>query len=77
MNIWQIFYNTRDVPDKFVGRRFFIQKKPAPTNDLFISDDLDDVRDWVMRSAEKCNQVYPVCFGRHPEDESGIVEVWL
>jgi len=74
LNLWTVFHKTKDFGDKYVVRRFEMERA---TEDHFSDDSLDTVRDWIRKSALSFNQVEPYRMDRQTGDDPVIVEVWV
>lgn len=63
---WTIYDHPKDYPDKFVARKFVLDK---PTDETITGNTLDEVRRKLPRGL--------VRFNRHETDDPVIVETWL
>lgn len=73
MNIWTVYQNPGDHPDKHVARRFWLEK---PTHVFFVGPSLAAVRDWIREDARQLG-CEPIRLDRSPADDPVIVESWL
>lgn len=68
-----IYKNPKDYPSKYVARRFnIIASGPTPTEEVFFSDTLKQIRMQVMERYPNLLQIE-----RDPNDEKHIYEVWI
>ena len=70
--MWTVYDHPIDYPDKFVARRFDVDKGgPKPSASIIIMDDLEKLREVLAY------EMHLVCLSRSPEDDPKIVETWL
>jgi hypothetical protein len=70
LEIWTVYRHPRDYPDKFVARKSLATTpEPTHTNDMFVADNLDEVRALLPKGLHRLPRV--------AEDDPVIVEVWL
>ena len=73
MEMFVVYKRPRDYPDKFVVRRWWIDKIPgelsADGDWFFLGDTLEEVRAHIP---EWC-----IWLDRYPDDEPHIVECWI
>lgn len=72
LSIWTITHAPVDVPNgKFVARRHVVEPgKTYPTQDGYVSDDLEELREFF-----RCKGLF--CFPRDEDDDPVIVESWF
>lgn len=63
---WTIYKHPLDYPDKFVARKFILDK---PTEEILIGDTLEEVRSLLPKGFTRIE--------RNPSDVLSIVETWL
>lgn len=70
--MWVVYDSPRDYPGKYVARRWMTGPYPdgLPTDEVIVSDDLEDIRDELSSRGL-------VCLERYPGDEPQIVECWV
>ena len=66
LELWTIYKHPEDYPDKFVARKFILDK---PTEDILIGNSLQEVRNMLPKGFTR--------FERNPNDVLSIVETWL
>lgn len=66
LHIWVVYRHPKDFPDKFVARRFILDK---PTQEIKTAESLDEIRNMLPLGL--------ICFERHPTDDAVIVETWI
>lgn len=64
--IWVIYENPVDLPDRFVARKWLLDR---PTGELHQARTLEDLRNKLPRGLVKLN--------RDPSDDPKIVECWI
>ena len=70
--IWTVYNSPTDYPDKFVARRFDVDKDgPRPSDSIIVAPDLETLRDILEF------ELHLTCLTRNHEDEPQIVESWL
>lgn len=71
MDLYTVYYNSTDYPNRYVVRRFTIRAQgwTADWTPLAVADTLEDVRQAIPPGLH--------CLPRDPHDEPQIVEVWL
>jgi len=74
LNLWTVYFNPSDHPNKYVVRRFEGDK---PTLNGYVGKDYEDCIKWLKNSAKACEQGEPVKMERHPSDDPVIVETWI
>jgi hypothetical protein len=71
LNIWTVYDHPRDIPDKFVARRFETGKHGSiATDDVLVAVDLEELREVFERVG-----LYRM--NRKDGDDAKIVESWL
>lgn len=71
LSIWTVTERPRDYPDKFVARRWLVDRQGEhPTSDILLSDDIEWIRAWLRERGF-------VCIPRQEADDPVIVESWL
>jgi hypothetical protein len=71
LNVWTVYDHPRDIPDKFVARRFETGKQGAiATDDILVTADLEELREVFERVG-----LYRM--NRQERDDPKIVETWL
>ena len=73
LSIFTIYKSPLDYPGKYVARRFLLDK---PTNDRYIDENLDTVRQWVKYKIE-LSGTSPYRIERNVSDEPHILESWV
>lgn len=66
VTIWTIYDHPTDYPDKFVARKFILDK---PTSEVIIADTLEELREMLPLGLS--------CFNRSVTDDPVIVETWM
>lgn len=66
LDLWIIYFNPSDFPDKYVVRKWILDK---PTDIMFTADTLDEIRKFVPEGL--------VNIGRQQYDDPVIVETWV
>ena len=66
LTLWTIYKHPLDYPDKFVARKFILDK---PTEEKLIGNSLQEVREMLPGGL--------TCFERNTNDVLSIVETWL
>lgn len=66
LELWTIYRYPKDYPDKFVARKFILDK---PTEERLIGDTLEEVRSLLPKGL--------IRFDRSPNDILSIVETWM
>lgn len=72
LELWTVYRNPIDYPDKYVARKFLIEPAPVmpvATNNIFVANDLHGIRAMLPPGL--------YCLPRHPEDDPVIVECWI
>lgn len=70
--MWTVYDHPTDYPEKYVARRFEVDRSgPKPTDSIIIAPDLDSLR------AILALDLHLVCLARSEEDDPKIVETWL
>jgi hypothetical protein len=70
--MWTVYDHPPDYPDKFIARRFEVDRDgPRVTPSIIIADDLDKLRHAL------CFEMGLTVLTRSPEDDPCIVETWL
>lgn len=69
LEMWTVYKHPKDYPDKYVARKARIAKNIEHTNDMFVADDLQEIRALLPSGLH--------CIPRYPHDDPVIVEVWL
>ena len=70
--MWVVYDHPTDYPDKFVARRFDVDRdEPKPSASIIITDDLDKLRDMLQL------ELGLVKLMRSERDDPKIVETWL
>lgn len=78
MTMWVVYDHPRDYPDHYVAREHTVSNgKSTPTPEHFYHTDVDSVRGWVHQRAREHGITTAVCFPRHEEDETQILETWI
>jgi hypothetical protein len=71
LNVWTVYYNPADFPDKYVARRFECKGPDGPfaTEDMRLADSLAEIR----------NLIPPGLYRMEPwqGDDPCIVETWI
>ena len=72
LSLWTVYDHPLDYPDKFVARRFDVDKDGSkPTPSLLVSSDLDALREVLQF------EMHLTCMVRDPSDDPKILETWL
>lgn len=74
LNVWTIFFNPKDQPNMYVGRRFY---GVDPTEDFIVNENYQLCLGWVHGNAAKNGQGDLVKIARDPEDHKSVVESWI
>lgn len=70
--MWTVYDHPADYPDKFVARRFEVDRTgPRVTDSIIIADDIETIRDVLQF------EMHLVKLMRSPEDDPVIMETWL
>ena len=70
---WVIF---KTPSGSFVGRRFYRSKKHLePSEHYHASADVEDVRNWIERDADRIGVPWVFCFANNSDNE--IIETWI
>ena len=66
VTLWTVYKHPRDYPDKFVARKFIMDK---PTSEILICESLEEVRMLLPPGLTRIE--------RDEDDKPVIVEVWM
>jgi hypothetical protein len=66
LSLWTVYKHPLDYPDKFVARRWLLDKW---TPDVIVADTLEELREKLPRGLYN--------LGRDSRDEPQIVETWI
>jgi hypothetical protein len=70
LDVWTVYKNPVDYPDKYVARRFLVASGGMKaTREMFVEDSLAQVRALLP-----ANYTY---LARDPKDDPHIVETWI
>ncbi len=72
MEMFTVYWNPKDYPNKFVVRRWLVSDKepePVPMELVAVASTLEEIRSKIPGSLH--------CLRRFKEDDPAIVEVWL
>lgn len=72
--LWTVYFNTSDFPDKYVARRFILDRA---TEHFKVADSIESVREWITQDSSPFNQGEPCKLKMSENDDPTIVEVWL
>ena len=64
--IWAIYKHPLDYPEKFVARKFILDK---PTSEILIGDTLEEIRKLLPKGL--------TLIERNPKDDPILVETWI
>lgn len=66
LTIWTVYDNPRDMPDKFIARKWINDK---PTDEVISGETLEAIRDALSNGL--------TCLSAQPGDDPVIVETWF
>lgn len=74
LNIWVIYDNPTDFPNKFVARRW---EGTKATFDCYAYSNIEIVRHWIKQNGIENNQYVNCNIPTHSLDDPKIVETWM